>query len=666
MSAGRLVVCPTPIGNLEDVTLRVLAALRVADVVACEDTRRTGVLLDRYGVAARRSSPTTSTTSARARPPLVERIGRRRGRRAGDRRRDAAGERPGLRARPRGVAAGVRGRGPAGRRPRRSPRSSRPACPRTRGASSGSCRASASELAAVFARAGDARRVRVAAPRSAASLAVLAVARPVAARGGLPRADEDPRGGRARAAVVAGGALRRGRAARARSSLVVGAAAAAADGARSRGRRARRARRRGREGAPGGGRRGRPHRRPGERALRGAAGAARLGRESLRASAARRTARRRSGSRQRSSSSSSILRSSPSDVAVEVALHDVDLLLELAVERVAEALEHEARSPPSMAATASDERRDDERGQRRAAAVARRRQNGQCASVVRAIVEHCGQTRCGGWAAEDACIARTLSRLCADRAPIHAPIRATPARAPHRHRVRRMLLARAPRWPSRPRAALAGAAGAVAVAAARRGRSRRSRSLPNPFARGPAPRHRHRRARRARRCVAPCRGPRALRRPVPGRGRAVTVACGPLVATYLELATSRSRARRGGRRRDARSARSPRRTSSSARAAPASAHGYVDPLTLLRAARPPPLGAAPARAPRRRRRARRAAPPRADPPERPRPERPAPAWLGLGPRRPAAGAGPARRAGGARARRGGDAAGSGRAARRGA
>jgi 16S rRNA (cytidine1402-2'-O)-methyltransferase len=54
MSSGaRLVVCPTPIGNLEDVTLRVLAALREADVVACEDTRRTRVLLDRYGVSAK-------------------------------------------------------------------------------------------------------------------------------------------------------------------------------------------------------------------------------------------------------------------------------------------------------------------------------------------------------------------------------------------------------------------------------------------------------------------------------------------------------------------------------------------------------------------------------------------------------------------------------------
>jgi 16S rRNA (cytidine1402-2'-O)-methyltransferase len=52
VTGGRLVVCPTPIGNLEDVTLRVLSALRDADVIACEDTRRTRVLLERYGVQA--------------------------------------------------------------------------------------------------------------------------------------------------------------------------------------------------------------------------------------------------------------------------------------------------------------------------------------------------------------------------------------------------------------------------------------------------------------------------------------------------------------------------------------------------------------------------------------------------------------------------------------
>ncbi|MGI8572516.1 MAG: 16S rRNA (cytidine(1402)-2'-O)-methyltransferase [Solirubrobacteraceae bacterium] len=51
-SPGRLIVCPTPIGNLEDITLRVLTALREADLVACEDTRRTRVLLERHGIKA--------------------------------------------------------------------------------------------------------------------------------------------------------------------------------------------------------------------------------------------------------------------------------------------------------------------------------------------------------------------------------------------------------------------------------------------------------------------------------------------------------------------------------------------------------------------------------------------------------------------------------------
>jgi 16S rRNA (cytidine1402-2'-O)-methyltransferase len=51
-----LVVCPTPIGNLEDVTLRVLRELAGADVVLCEDTRRTRILLDRHGIQARLES----------------------------------------------------------------------------------------------------------------------------------------------------------------------------------------------------------------------------------------------------------------------------------------------------------------------------------------------------------------------------------------------------------------------------------------------------------------------------------------------------------------------------------------------------------------------------------------------------------------------------------
>src|ERR1700750_2626664 len=73
-SPGRLIVCPTPIGNLEDITLRVLAALREADVVACEDTRHTRVLLERYGVAASLLSYHEHNERARA-AELVERMG---------------------------------------------------------------------------------------------------------------------------------------------------------------------------------------------------------------------------------------------------------------------------------------------------------------------------------------------------------------------------------------------------------------------------------------------------------------------------------------------------------------------------------------------------------------------------------------------------------------
>jgi 16S rRNA (cytidine1402-2'-O)-methyltransferase len=71
--SGRLIVCPTPIGNLEDVTLRVLAALREADLVACEDTRRTRILLDRYGVSSELVSYHEHNERARA-TELVKRM----------------------------------------------------------------------------------------------------------------------------------------------------------------------------------------------------------------------------------------------------------------------------------------------------------------------------------------------------------------------------------------------------------------------------------------------------------------------------------------------------------------------------------------------------------------------------------------------------------------
>ncbi len=69
---GRLVVCPTPIGNLDDVTLRVLESLRTADVIACEDTRHTKVLLDRHGIVA----PVVSCHEHNERARATELIGR--------------------------------------------------------------------------------------------------------------------------------------------------------------------------------------------------------------------------------------------------------------------------------------------------------------------------------------------------------------------------------------------------------------------------------------------------------------------------------------------------------------------------------------------------------------------------------------------------------------
>lgn len=51
---GKLVICPTPLGNLGDMTVRALEALRAADVVCAEDTRVTGKLLAALGIEGKR------------------------------------------------------------------------------------------------------------------------------------------------------------------------------------------------------------------------------------------------------------------------------------------------------------------------------------------------------------------------------------------------------------------------------------------------------------------------------------------------------------------------------------------------------------------------------------------------------------------------------------
>ena len=70
---GRLVVVGTPIGNLDDLSPRAAEVLGQADVVACEDTRRTGRLLSAIGVDAPKLVVVNEHTEAGAASGLVDR-----------------------------------------------------------------------------------------------------------------------------------------------------------------------------------------------------------------------------------------------------------------------------------------------------------------------------------------------------------------------------------------------------------------------------------------------------------------------------------------------------------------------------------------------------------------------------------------------------------------
>ncbi|MFZ4462155.1 MAG: 16S rRNA (cytidine(1402)-2'-O)-methyltransferase [Patescibacteria group bacterium] len=72
MASGILSLVSTPIGNLEDITLRALRTLRESDYIACEDTRTSGILLNHYEITGKKTISFHSHTGSTKEDAIIQ------------------------------------------------------------------------------------------------------------------------------------------------------------------------------------------------------------------------------------------------------------------------------------------------------------------------------------------------------------------------------------------------------------------------------------------------------------------------------------------------------------------------------------------------------------------------------------------------------------------